>query len=137
MDTENGSDSGLAFDSSNVDGFDLGSSSVAQPIRSNPNPMTVTFSDLHTESGLKSLDEFLSGKSYVSGDDLTKDDIKVYAAVLVKPGDSLPNVCKWYDAVSSQLAASFPGKAVGVRVGGKGAPVVAAPAKEETYILIT
>nr|POE75940.1 protein toc75-3, chloroplastic [Quercus suber] len=45
-------------------------------------------------------------------------------------GDSFPNVCNWYDAVSSQLAASFPGKAVGVRVGGKGAPVVAAPAKE-------
>ena len=31
MDTENGLDSGLAFDSSNVDGFDLGSSLVAQP----------------------------------------------------------------------------------------------------------
>ncbi|XP_075646075.1 disease resistance protein Roq1-like isoform X2 [Castanea sativa] len=30
MDTENGSDLGLAFDSSNVDGLDLGSSSVAQ-----------------------------------------------------------------------------------------------------------
>ncbi|KAL0006621.1 hypothetical protein SO802_008123 [Lithocarpus litseifolius] len=68
-----------------------------------------------SESGLKSLDEFLT---------------KVYAAVLVKPGYSLLNVCKWYDAVSSQLAASFPGKAVGVRVGGKDAPVVAAPAKE-------
>ena len=32
MDTENGSDLGPAFDSSNVDGFDLGSSSVAQPV---------------------------------------------------------------------------------------------------------
>ena len=32
MDSENGSDLGLAFDSSNVDGFDLGSSSVAQPV---------------------------------------------------------------------------------------------------------
>ena len=32
MDTENGSDLGLALDSSNVDGFDLGSSSVAQPV---------------------------------------------------------------------------------------------------------
>ncbi|KAF3951884.1 hypothetical protein CMV_022510 [Castanea mollissima] len=30
MDTENGSDLGSAFDSSNVDGFDLGSSSVSQ-----------------------------------------------------------------------------------------------------------
>ena len=69
--------------------------------------MAITFSDLHTESGLKSLDEFLSGKSYVSGDKLTKDDIKVYAAVLVNPGKSFSNVCKWYDAVSSQLAARF------------------------------
>ncbi|XP_050284365.1 disease resistance protein Roq1-like isoform X2 [Quercus robur] len=32
MDTENGSDLGLAFDSSNVDGSDLGSSSVAHPV---------------------------------------------------------------------------------------------------------
>ena len=31
----------------------------------------------------KSLGKFLSRKSYVSGDNLTKDDIKVYAAVLV------------------------------------------------------
>ncbi|KAE9462082.1 hypothetical protein C3L33_05993, partial [Rhododendron williamsianum] len=29
--------------------------------------MAVTFSDLHTESGLKSLDKFLSGKTYISG----------------------------------------------------------------------
>ena len=59
--------------------------------------MAITFSDLYTESGLKSLDEFLSRKSYVL----------VYVVVLVKPGDSFPNVCKWYDAVSSQLATRF------------------------------
>ncbi|EEF39131.1 elongation factor 1-beta 2 [Ricinus communis] len=95
--------------------------------------MAVTFSDLHTESGLKSLDEFLAGKSYISGDQLTKDDIKVYAAVLEKPGASFPNASKWYESVSSHLATSFPGKAVGVRVGGKvaAAPAeAAAPAKE-------
>ncbi|KAK7842815.1 protein suppressor of npr1-1, partial [Quercus suber] len=34
MHTENGSDLGSAFDSSNVDGFNLGSSSVAQPVTS-------------------------------------------------------------------------------------------------------
>ncbi|KAG2670933.1 hypothetical protein I3760_14G109600 [Carya illinoinensis] len=92
--------------------------------------MAITFSDLHTESGLKSLDEFLSGKSYISGDGLTRDDIKVYAAVLEKPGNSFPNASKWYDAVSAQLAASFPGKAVGVRVSGKASPVEAAPTEE-------
>ncbi|XP_021901140.1 elongation factor 1-beta 2 [Carica papaya] len=94
--------------------------------------MAVTFSDLHTESGVKSLDEFLSGKTYISGDQLTKDDVKAYAAVLEKPGDSFPNAGRWYELVSSRLASSFPGKAVGVRIGGKAsAPeAVAAPAKE-------
>ncbi|KAK6925516.1 Translation elongation factor EF1B, beta/delta subunit, guanine nucleotide exchange domain [Dillenia turbinata] len=90
--------------------------------------MAVTFSDLHIESGLKSLDEFLDGKTYISGDQLTKDDIKVYAAVLEKPGDSFPNASQWYHLVSSKLASSFPGTAVGVRVGGKGSPVDTAPA---------
>ena len=83
----------------------------------------------HPREALKSLDCFLSGKAYISGDNLTRDDIKVYAAVLVKPGNSFPNASKWYDAVSSQLAASFPGKAVGVRVSGK-----AAPAKEAEVV---
>ncbi|XP_065879231.1 elongation factor 1-beta 2-like [Euphorbia lathyris] len=94
--------------------------------------MAITFSDLHTESGIKSLDEFLAGKSYISGDQLTKDDIKVYAAVSAKPGDSFPNASKWYDCVTSSLATSFPGKAVGVRIGAKAdAPAEApAPAKE-------
>lgn len=93
--------------------------------------MTVTFSDLHTESGLKSLNEYLSGKSYISGDQISKDDIKVYGAVLVNPGGAFPNAGKWYDSVSSQLASSFPGKACGVRVGAAAAaPVEAAPAKE-------
>lgn len=92
--------------------------------------MAVTFSDLHTEAGLKSLDDFLSGKTYISGDALTKDDIKVYAAVSEKPGDSYPNASRWYDCVSSQLASSFPGKAVGVKIGGSCASVEAIPAAE-------
>ncbi|KAL1323920.1 hypothetical protein HN51_034132 [Arachis hypogaea] len=91
--------------------------------------MAVTFSDLHTESGLKTLDEFLSGKAYVSGDQLTKDDIKVYGFVSEKPGSSFPSAAKWFDVVSSHLAASFPGKAQGVKFAGQGAPAEAAPAK--------
>ncbi|KAL8170851.1 hypothetical protein V2J09_022655 [Rumex salicifolius] len=87
--------------------------------------MAVTFSDLHTEAGLKSLDEFLAGKSYISGDAFTKDDVKVYAAVLEKSGSSLPNVCKWYECVSKHLASSFPGHAVGVRIACGAAPAEA------------
>ncbi|CAM8969564.1 hypothetical protein QQ045_003269 [Rhodiola kirilowii] len=80
--------------------------------------MAVTFEDLHAESGLKTLEDFLAGKTYISGDHLTKDDVKVYAAVSGKPGGSYPNASGWYECVSSHLAASFPGKAVGVQIGG-------------------
>ncbi|KAJ1394300.1 Translation elongation factor EF1B, beta/delta chain, conserved site [Sesbania bispinosa] len=75
--------------------------------------MAVTFSNLNNDSGLKSLDDFLYGKAYISGDRFTKDDIKVYAYVLEKPGGTFPNAAKWYDVVSSHLAASFPGNAQG------------------------
>ncbi|KAK6936920.1 Translation elongation factor EF1B, beta/delta subunit, guanine nucleotide exchange domain, partial [Dillenia turbinata] len=61
-------------------------------------------------------------------DQLTKDDIKEYAAILEKPGDAFSNASQWYHLVSSNLAPSFPGTAVGVRVGGKASPVDAAPA---------
>ncbi|XP_011100636.1 elongation factor 1-beta-like [Sesamum indicum] len=82
--------------------------------------MADTFSDLHTESGLKALDQFLSSKSYISGSHLMKDDFKVYAAVLGKPlNDLYPNASKWYEAVSAKLAPIFPGKAVGVRIRGQ------------------
>ncbi|KAJ4882978.1 Elongation factor 1-beta 1 [Raphanus sativus] len=80
--------------------------------------MAITFSNLHTEQGLKTVEEHLSGKTYISGDKLSVDDVKVYAAVLEKPGDGFPNVSKWYDTVASHLAKSFPGKAVGVKIGG-------------------
>ena len=40
-------------------------------------------------------------------DQLSVDDVKVYAAVLEKPGDGFPNVSKWYDTVASHLAKRF------------------------------
>ncbi|CAN4120057.1 unnamed protein product [Withania somnifera] len=93
--------------------------------------MAVTFSNLHTESGLKAVNEHLSGKTYISGDQLTKDDIKVYGAILEQPkSDLYPNVSQWYQTVSAKLASSFPGKAVGVSFGSQAAPAEAAPAKE-------
>nr|VDC79050.1 unnamed protein product [Brassica rapa] len=83
--------------------------------------MAVTFSDLHTEQGVKSVEDHLAGKTYISGDQLSVDDVKVYAAVSEKPSDAFPNASKWYDCVASQLAKSFPGKAVGVSIGGSAA----------------
>ncbi|XP_010251865.1 PREDICTED: elongation factor 1-beta-like [Nelumbo nucifera] len=92
--------------------------------------MAVSFSDLHTEGGLKSLENYLSGKPYISGDQLTRDDIKVYAVVPEKPSNAFPNASRWYDCVSSHLAARFPGKAVGVKIAGQSDPAESAPEKE-------
>ncbi|PKA46508.1 Elongation factor 1-beta [Apostasia shenzhenica] len=93
--------------------------------------MAISFSDLHTETGLKSLDEFLSGKTYISRGQISRDDINVYGAVPKKPGDEFPNAKRWYDTVSTALVARFPGAAVGVKIGGQGA-ALAAPAVGET-----
>ncbi|KFK26398.1 hypothetical protein AALP_AA8G243400 [Arabis alpina] len=93
--------------------------------------MAVTFSDLHTEEGVKSVEEHLAGKSYISGDQITVDDVKVYAAISEKPSDAFPNASKWYDSVASQLAKSFPGKAVGVRFSGAAAAAPAEAVKAE------
>ncbi|KAG1338581.1 elongation factor 1-beta [Cocos nucifera] len=92
--------------------------------------MAVSFSDLHTETGLKTLEEFLSGKTYISGDQISRDDIKVFAAVSKKPGGEFPNVCRWYESVSSIVAPRFPGVAIGVNIAGQAAPSAAAPAAE-------
>ncbi|KAI3738128.1 hypothetical protein L2E82_28147 [Cichorium intybus] len=93
--------------------------------------MAVTFSDLHTEAGLKSLEAFLSGKTYISGDQITKDDVKVYAAVLDKPSaDLYPSASQWYECVASKLASSFPGKSLGVRISAQAPSAEAAPVTE-------
>uniref|UniRef100_A0A0E0EFM3 Translation elongation factor EF1B beta/delta subunit guanine nucleotide exchange domain-containing protein n=1 Tax=Oryza meridionalis TaxID=40149 RepID=A0A0E0EFM3_9ORYZ len=90
--------------------------------------MAVTFTDLHTADGLKSLEQHLSGKTYVSGNAISKDDIKVFAAVPSKPGAEFPNAARWYDTVAAALASRFPGKAVGVNLPGGGAASSAAAA---------
>ncbi|PWA59230.1 Glutathione S-transferase, C-terminal-like protein [Artemisia annua] len=92
--------------------------------------MAVTFSDLHTEAGLKSLESYLTGKTYISGNEITKDDVKVYAAVLDKPSaDLYPCASKWFSSVAAKLATSFPGNAVGVSISAQ-ASTEAAPVKE-------
>ncbi|KAH9622780.1 hypothetical protein KSS87_007376 [Heliosperma pusillum] len=93
--------------------------------------MAVIFQNLYSESGLKSLEDHLSSKSYISGDALTKDDIKVYGAVVEKPADAFPNASKWYESVSQQLAASFPGQAVGVRFTSQPISASSAPVEEK------
>ncbi|KAM3324241.1 hypothetical protein P3S67_005392 [Capsicum chacoense] len=85
--------------------------------------MVVAFSNLHIESGLKYVNDHISGKTCISKDQLTKNDIKVYGEILEQPcSDIYPNASKWYHAVSAKLVSSFPGKAFGVRFGSQTAP---------------
>ncbi|OEL33379.1 Elongation factor 1-beta [Dichanthelium oligosanthes] len=93
--------------------------------------MAVTFSELHTADGLKALEAHLAGKTYVSGDAISKDDIKVFAAVPSKPGAEFPNAARWYETVSAAVASRFPGKAVGVNLPGSGSAPAAEAAKED------
>jgi elongation factor 1-beta len=94
--------------------------------------MAPSFTDLHTDGGLKALEDFLAGKTYISGDAISKDDIKVFAAVPSKPGAGFPNASRWYDTVAAAVASRFPGKSAGVNLSGAGpssAPAAAAPAE--------
>ncbi|KAK3125936.1 hypothetical protein QOZ80_7BG0611630 [Eleusine coracana subsp. coracana] len=93
--------------------------------------MAVTFSDLHTADGLKALEAHLAGKTYVSGDVISKDDVKVFAAVPSKPGAEFPNAARWYETVSAALAARFPGKAAGVAGSSSAAPAPTAEAAKD------
>ncbi|KAJ1292282.1 hypothetical protein BS78_02G380200 [Paspalum vaginatum] len=93
--------------------------------------MAVTFSELHTADGLKTLEAHLAGKTYVSGDVISKDDLKVFAAVPSKPGAEFPNAARWYETVSAAVASRFPGKSVGVNLSGAVSAPAAEAAKEE------
>ncbi|KAF3624946.1 Elongation factor 1-beta 1 [Capsicum annuum] len=69
--------------------------------------MVVAFSNLHTESGLKFVNDHLLEKTYISGDQLTKNDIKGYGAILEKPSlDLYPNAIK----CQAVLATAAPAK---------------------------
>ncbi|PHU04495.1 Elongation factor 1-beta 1 [Capsicum chinense] len=95
------------------------------------NDIRHAFSNFHTESGLKYVNDHLFEKTCISRGQLTKNDIKVYGEILEQPSsDIYPNASKWYHAVSAKLASSFPRKAFGVRFGSQTAPSIAAPAKE-------
>ncbi|KAK8504673.1 hypothetical protein V6N12_046922 [Hibiscus sabdariffa] len=92
---------------------------ILHPFLLQSSKMIETISNLHFASSFNSLNDFLYGKSYIFGIKLSKDDVKVYVAILKNPGDTFLNISKWYNVVSSQLVISFPGKAVDVGFGDK------------------
>ncbi|KAG5392747.1 hypothetical protein IGI04_022710 [Brassica rapa subsp. trilocularis] len=46
---------------------------------------------------------FAFRKTYISGDKLPVDDVKVYVAVVEKPSDAFPSASKWYDCLAYHL----------------------------------
>uniref|UniRef100_A0A0C9RPY0 TSA: Wollemia nobilis Ref_Wollemi_Transcript_28222_1172 transcribed RNA sequence n=1 Tax=Wollemia nobilis TaxID=56998 RepID=A0A0C9RPY0_9CONI len=89
--------------------------------------MALTFSNLHTEAGLKYLDEYLLSRSYITGYQPSKDDITVFCAVGKAPGSESVNASRWYQHIAALLAPSFSSKGVGVQVGADTEQPSAAP----------
>ncbi|KAI5075357.1 hypothetical protein GOP47_0009433 [Adiantum capillus-veneris] len=78
----------------------------------------VELPDLSSPSGLQEFDGYLSGKSYVSGDQPSKDDVAVLCALPQAPGSDLANVSRWHNHISALLQKHFPGSPVGVKLSG-------------------
>ncbi|CAN6825440.1 unnamed protein product [Brassica oleracea] len=46
---------------------------------------------------------FAFRKTYIAGDKLPVDDVKVYFAVVEKPSDAFPSASNWYDCLAYHL----------------------------------
>ena len=71
----------------------------------------MAFGDLKTESGLKSLDDFLADHSYIEGFQPSQADSTVYQALSVSPSEKFIHVQRWYNHIKSygNGITSFPG----------------------------
>ncbi|KAH7302636.1 hypothetical protein KP509_23G080700 [Ceratopteris richardii] len=78
----------------------------------------VELPDLSSPSGLKELDEFLSSRTYVSGDEPSKDDAVVLSALGDSCINELGNVTRWQSNIVALLQKHFPGSSCGVKFPG-------------------
>uniref|UniRef100_A0AAV2J6U7 Elongation factor 1-beta n=1 Tax=Knipowitschia caucasica TaxID=637954 RepID=A0AAV2J6U7_KNICA len=66
-----------------------------------PSSTNTTFGDLSTTAGLKSLNDFLSDKSYIEGFSATQADVTVSQAIPGAPPISFCHLYRWYKHVKS------------------------------------
>jgi len=59
------------------------------------------FGDLKKDGGVKSLNEFLSDKSYIEGFVPSQADVVVFAALASAPGSSFAHALRWYNQIKS------------------------------------
>ncbi|GFR15145.1 elongation factor 1-beta, partial [Trichonephila clavata] len=71
----------------------------------------MTFGDLKTNAGLKSLDEFLADNSYIEGFQPSQADTTVFQALKSSPSAEFPHALRWYNHIKSfgKGITSFPG----------------------------
>jgi len=100
------------------------------------------FGDLHKPDGLKSLNDFLTDKSYIEGFQPSQADVVVFQALSGRPSADLTHALRWYQHISSYGAekTSLPGvkkhvdeygPAVAAGKGGKAAVDTKAPASKD------
>ncbi|GLG94632.1 Elongation factor 1-beta' [Gryllus bimaculatus] len=57
--------------------------------------------DLKTDQGIKSLNEYLADRSYVSGYEPSQADISVFESISKVPSANTPHVLRWYNHIKS------------------------------------
>merc|ERR1712025_987224 len=82
------------------------------------------FGDLKSERGVKTLNEYLEGKSYIDGFLPSQADVSVFEAMGKAPSASFAHALRWYNQISSYGSekAKFPGVKK---------PVAPAPAQDD------
>lgn len=103
-----------------------------------------SFPSLATAQGLKSLNDHLLTRSYISGFQSSRDDLAVFSALASAPSPKeYPHAARWYSHISALVGSSFPGTGAGVTIEGtaattstaetksRGLPAVSEPPKAE------
>merc|ERR1719174_2153578 len=93
--------------------------------------MSLNFSSLKSEAGLKQLDAYLAARVYVFGLEPTVQDVTLFGLIGAAPKSGFPNVTRYFNHIQTFNAAAqakFPA-IEGLSV--SDAPVVAAPAKKD------
>ena len=92
------------------------------------------FGNLETDSGLKTLNEFLESRSYIEGYAPSQADISVLSALKAAPSSSkYPHAARWFNHISSfsSEASSLPGTKKDVNTYGPAAAGKAAAAEDD------
>lgn len=64
-------------------------------------------------------EKFVASKSYVSGNQASKDDLAVFSVMTVPDPASFPNASRWYNHISALVGNKFPGEPAGVIIAGE------------------